>query len=124
MATLETSPGDLAQKAANDMGRLLKQEIDGATERVAADAATLAPALVVLGAAGLATIFGLETLVLSPAVRHPIRASSIGVTLLAIGAAAGVAGFRMLPSGMQEKATRELGRILRTLTGRTRRLSA
>jgi hypothetical protein len=123
MATLETSPGDLAQKAANDMGRLLKQEIDGATERVAADAATLAPAVVVLGAAGLAAIFGLETLVLAPAVKHPVRASSIGVTLLVISAAAGVAGFRMLPSGVQEKARRGLGHILGALTGGTTRLS-
>jgi hypothetical protein len=103
MRTLETSPGDVAQKAANDMGQLLKHEIDQATERAAADAKDLAPAAVMLGAAGIATFFGVQTLILAPAVKHPIRATFTGMILLGAAAAFGATGFGALPIEVRRK---------------------
>lgn len=91
------TPGEVAEKAANDLGRFLKKEIDETTVQVAEEAATFAPSTGLLVVAGVTGFLGAELLVFSPVVAHPGRAIAIGSALCLLAGFSAYAAFQALP---------------------------
>jgi hypothetical protein len=104
----EQSSTPMAEKAIDDVSRMMKAEVSSARGEMERKAARLAPATLVLGVAGVTGLLGLQALVFSPALHRPGRAVLTGAVLLSVAGIAGIAAVGLLPPAERERLADEV----------------